>query len=274
MNTKSQATNQLNTTRINAPKALKIATQLLFGTAVIGQLIFVYYIISFYGGSTINGDFAQWNKVMHHGLIDDDWIGNFFLMLHIFLAAVITFGGPLQFIPKIRIKFPVFHRWNGRIYIVTAFLISIAGLYMVHARGVIGGNIMKLGNTINASMIMIFAGMAWRTAVKRDFISHKIWAIRTFLVVSGVWFFRIGFGLWIILNGGSAPGSTETLEGPFDQFLALAHALLPLIIFELYRVVKNTENRKGQLVMTGFLGVLTIALAAGIFMATMIFWIH
>jgi len=251
---------------------LKKAAQILFGVAFIGQLLFVYFIVKFYWGTALAGNYEKWNEKLHTGFIEGDIGGSFFLMIHIFLAAIITFGGPLQFISPIRNRYPSFHRWNGRIYIVTAFLMSISGLYMVYSHGTLGGNIMAAGNTLNASLIMIFSVLTWRTAVARQFSAHKKWALRAFLVVSGVWFFRIGFGLWIFLNGGSAPGSTEELGGPFDIFLTFAHSLLPLLILEMYFYSKESSHPKIKLAMTGFLGLLSIALGAGVFMAAMIFW--
>lgn len=257
----------------SADTALKTGARLLFLVAVFGQWLFVYHIVSFYWASALEGNWEQWNTHLFNGLIEGDIVGNFFLGLHLFLAAIITFGGPLQFIPQIRTLIPSFHRWNGRIYMLTAFVISFAGLYMIYTRGTIGGTFMIMGNTLNASLIMIFAIMAWRTALSRDFVAHRRWALRTFLMVSGVWFFRIGFGLWIFLNSGSAPGSTENLTGPFDMFLAFAHSLLPLAILELYLRTKDHAGKLGRFAMAIGLLVLTCALGAGIFMAAMIFWL-
>jgi len=272
---------ELNTTKTNAittqakvDKLLRLATKTLFGVAVVGQLFFVMHIVTFYGSSMFTGNYENWNTIMYNGLIEGDIKGNFALVIHVFLAAIITFGGPLQFIPSIRKAAPKFHRWNGRIYIITAFLISLAGLYMVHTRNIIGGNIMTTGNTINATLIIIFAGLTWRTAISKDFVAHRRWAIRTFLVVSGVWFFRIGFGLWIFLNMGTAPGSTENLTGPFDHFLAFAHTLLPLAILEIYFFVKERNNPLHKRILAVNLFFLSAMLGAGIFMATMIFWLN
>jgi len=273
MNSTSQITNSPQIKIAKANQLMKKAAQFCFWVAVIGQLIFAGYIVAFYGSSIFTGDYEKWNKALYNGLIEGDVFGNIALVVHLFLAAVITFGGPLQFIPKVRAKFPVFHRWNGRIYILTAFLISLAGLYMVHARGgVIGGAIMAMGNTLNASLIMIFAGLALKTAMAKDFTAHKKWALRTFLMASGVWFFRIGFGIWIAINGGSAPGSSEDLGGPFDIFLTFAHSLLPLAILELYFYTKQKNKTTIKFLMAAFLVVLGGLLGVGIFMATMIFW--
>lgn len=48
--------------------------------------------------------------------------------VHLSLAVVILVGGPLQLLPQLR-------RWNGRLYMLTVFVTSIAGLYMVWSRG-------------------------------------------------------------------------------------------------------------------------------------------
>lgn len=253
-------------------KALRLSTQLWLLVAVIGQWFFVYHIVTFYGGTYLSGETESWSEVMYKGLIEGDLLGNFFLYTHLLLAAVISFGGPLQLMPFVRKKLPVFHRWVGRIYIPTAFVISIAGLYMVLARGVVGGPIMAAGNVLNASLIMICAWRAYQTARARDFVAHRPWALRLFMMVSGVWFFRIGFGLWIFLNGGSSPGVNEDFTGPFIYFLAFAHSLLPLGILEAYLFFKDKVQTSGRFLVAAGIFLLTIFMGIGIFMAAMIFW--
>ncbi len=267
-----QIENKVETNTKKIDKAFKKVTRILFSVGVIGQWIFVYYIVAFYGGVVVNGTYEKINEQLGHGIIEGDSIGNFMLTVHLALAAVITFGGPIQFFSSIRNRFPTFHRWNGRIYFVTAFLISIAGLYMIYTRGAHGGITMLLGNTLNASLIMIFSVMAWRTAMQRNFAVHKKWAIRAFLMVSGVWFFRVGYGLWILLTGFTAPGTSENLNGPFDIFLSFGHSLIPLLILELYFFAKTHKDLRIKKVATIGLGVLTVLLAAGVTMVAMIFW--
>ncbi len=258
---------------LKADKALRISTQILFLTAVIGQWMFVLHIVSFYGGNAITGNYEKWNQQLYNGIIEGDLIGNLALIIHLFFAAVITFGGPLQFIAPIRKKFPRFHRLNGRLYIFTAFLVSVAGLYMIFTREVIGGKMMMIGNSLNALLIMLFAILTFQTAVSRNFTSHRRWALRTFLVVNGVWFFRIGFGIWIALTGGTMPGSTENLGGPFDLFLIFAHTLLPLAILEFYFYTKKYSLAIGKYALAIAMLALTFTLGAGIFMTAMAFWI-
>ncbi|GJM32849.1 MAG: membrane protein [Saprospiraceae bacterium] len=268
-----QIENKANAQSSKAIKTFNLATRILFTIAVIGQWLFVYYIVAFYGGVVVSGAYEKINKVLVHGMIEGDNMGNFVLGVHIFLAAIITFGGPIQFFSTIRNRFPVFHRWNGRIYFVTAFLISSAGLFMIATRGAVGGTIGMLGNILNAILIMTFAVFAWRAAMQRNFKAHKKWAIRTFLMVSGVWFIRIGYCLWILLTGFTAPGTNKSMSGPFDNFLGLGHSLIPLLILELYFFAKAHPSLKIKKIATVVLLLLGLLLSAGVVMVVLIFWL-
>ncbi len=248
------------------------STRILFAVGVIGQLIFAYYIIAFYGGIAVSGDYERANEAMGHGVIAGDAVGNWVLGVHLFLAAVITLGGPVQFIPAIRNRFPTFHRWNGRLYFLTAFSISIAGLVLNFIRGAHGGIPGALGNGLNALLIMSFSALAWRTAMQKDFKAHKKWALRAFLMVSGVWFFRVGYGLWVLMTGFQPVGVEPDLTGPFDRFLMFAHSLVPLLIVEFYFYAKEKAPPKVQKWATAFFGLLSLLLAAGIVVVTLIFW--
>lgn len=269
----NQIENQYLAKLEKANKALFRTTRLLFTISVIGQCMFVYYIIAFYGGVVVTGNYEKINEALGHGIIEGDGMGNFMLAVHLFLAVIITLGGPIQFFSAIRNRFPSFHRWNGRIYYVTAFLITFAGLYMIYTRGAHGGITGLLGNTLNAILILTFSVLAWRSAMNKQFIDHKKWAIRAFLMVSGVWFFRIGYGLWILLTGFTAPGVNANLTGPFDIFLSFGHSIIPLLIIELYFFAKTHSSHQITNRAAAFFGLLSLLMLAGIAMVVMIFWL-
>ena len=256
-----------------ADTALKAAATFWFLVAVTGQWIFAYYVASFYGGSAVQGDFEKWNEVLPHGYIAGETMGNVAVATHLFLAVVIIVGGPLQLIPQIRTHARFFHHWNGRLYILTAFLISIAGLYMVWTRGTVGGLVGHISISINAILIMLCAALAWRYALARDFNTHRRWVLRLFLVVNGVWFFRIGLMFWLFLNNGPVGFDPETFQGPFLTFLGFAQYLLPLAVLELYLRTQDRASAPGRFAMASGLFVLTVAMGVGIFVATMGMWL-
>lgn len=273
MVTKISTENTLSQESEQANSSLKRMVQLLFAIGVIGQGLFVIYIVAFYGGVVVNGTYEKVNERLVHGIIAGDRMGNAALAVHLFLAAIITFFGPLQFIASIRNRFQNLHRWIGRIYFVTAFLISGAGLLMIYSRGAIGGLTGLLGNTLNATLIMSFAVLAWLSAINKNFGAHKKWAIRTFLMVSGVWFFRIGYGLWILLSGFTAVGTTPDMTGPIDIFLSFGHSLVPLAILEFYFFAKSQTNPSLKRRASVFFFLLGVLLTAGIGMVAYIFWL-
>lgn len=255
-----------------ADAALRFSAGFWFMTAILGQLIFAAYIGAHFGGSALRGDFESWTEGLIHGIVAGDPIGNLAVFLHILLAFVITLGGPIQLLPQVRARWPRFHRWNGRIYLTTAFVISLGGLYMVWTRGVLGPLSNSIAISINALLIMGCAAMTLRFALRREFDHHRRWATRLFLVVSGVWFFRVGLMLWVAINGGPV-GVGEELEGPFALTLAYAQYVVPLAIYELYLRVRARSGSGGRFAMAATLIVLTVGMGVGIAMATMFMWL-
>jgi hypothetical protein len=245
-----------------------------FLTAIMGQWLFAYYIMVYYGGNAIQGDWDAWSKRMIHGFLEDDLIGNIAVLIHISLAFVITFLGPLQLIPQIRTNFPKFHHYNGRVYIITAIVISIAAIYSIWSReAVISGIVGQIGTSLDGVLIIVCAIMTVRFAMARKIAIHRRWALRLFIVVSGVWFFRVIRSFWMFVNDGNSPGTNANLTGPFDLILNFAGYLVPLLILECYFRARDNGKSAQQFTMAGTIFLLTAAMAIGIYSAAHIFWL-
>jgi uncharacterized membrane protein len=154
-------TNRLELNSV-ADTALKAAVRFWFVVMLMGQLVFAFAVASFYGLTAARGDWQAWSKFMPHGYMPGHAMGNGVAAMHVFSAAIIIVAGALQLIPQIRNRFPVFHRWLGRIYVVTAFTLSGAGLYLLWFRGTVGDFSQHVGSTLNAVLIMVCAVMALR----------------------------------------------------------------------------------------------------------------
>ncbi len=257
-----------------ASTALKAAARFWFLVAVLGQWIFVYYVAAFYGGAAVQGRWESWNKVFPRGHIPGDALGNVAVALHLLFAVIVVGGGPLQLIPRFRAKFPAFHRWNGRVYMLAVCSTSLVGLYMVWVRGGTTGDLVQhLGITLDALLILIFAVLAMRTAMARQFEVHRRWALRLFMVVSAVWFFRVGLMFWIFINKGPAGFNPKTFTGPFLNILSFAQTLLPLAVLELYLRARDRAAASARFALAVGLSALTVAMGVGIFAATMIMWL-
>lgn len=256
-----------------ANQALKGAAGFWFVTAVVGQLAFVFYLVGLYGRAAVRGDLEVLNKVMPRGYVAGDTVGNLAIAAHIFLAVIIILGGAVQLTPQIRSRWPSFHRWTGRIYLPAVVVTSIIGLYMVWVRGAVGDLSQHLGITLDAILIIVFAALALRYALARKFAVHRRWALRLFIVSSGVWFFRVGFMFWIVINQGPVGFDPKTFTGPFLTFLAFADYLLPLTILEIYMSTKERGSTAARIGMAAALFVLTLAMGVGIAAATALMWL-
>jgi hypothetical protein len=258
--------------RIGAP-ALKVAATSWFVVAVLGQLAFVAYVIGFYGRAALQGRFEAWNKVLPHGYVAGDTFGNVIVSLHLAFATVVIVGGALQLMPAIRRVAPAFHRWNGRVYLGSVLLMSVGGLVMVWTRGTVGDLSQHIAISINALLIIAFAGMALRHALARRIDAHRRWALRLFLVVAGVWFFRIGLMAWIVVNQGPVGFDPKTFAGPFLTFLAFAQYVLPLAVLELYLRAQAGRGSLQRIAVAACLLVLTLVTAGGVAAASMLMWL-
>jgi len=256
-----------------AATSLKAAVRFWVAMVVIGQLIFAFTVASFYGRAAVRGDLQVWNRFMTHGYIPGDRAGNLAVVIHLVSAVIINLAGAIQLIPQIRDRAPSFHRWNGRLYIVTAFTISIAGLYMMWVRGSSGDLSQHLGTTLMAALIMLCAAMALRYALARDFKTHRRWALRLYLVVSASLFIRAVLFLSLFLNRGPFGFDPNTFTGPFLTLLAFAQYLVPLAVLETYFRAQDRGGAPGRFAMTAGLLVLTVALGAGIFTVTLGVWL-
>jgi len=255
-------------------RLLRIGALAWLGAAALGQLLFAIYIVGFYGSSTLAGQPQRWNEVMPHGYAAGATAFNAVLAMHLLLAAGIVLGGWLQLWPALRRWAPAVHRWNGRFYMAAAALLALGGLAMVWIRGGAAGDTAQhLGTSLNAVLILWFAAAAWWHARQRRITEHRVWALRLFLAVGGVWFFRIGLMLWLLLNQGPAGFDADTFTGPALTALAFAQTLLPLAVLELYlRAQRQAGGLRAWLACATLLVAALATLAGSLAAAALMWW--
>jgi tetratricopeptide (TPR) repeat protein len=235
------------------------------------QLVFAFAVASFYGLTALRGDYHGWRFT--NGYVPGVTRGNWAVVMHVASAVAVMLAGALQLVPQVRSRFPVFHRWNGRVYMLTAIALSVAGLYMTWIRGSVGGLTSHLGSTLNALLIWLFAALALRFALARDFKTHRRWALRLFLVVSASWFFRIGFFLTLLIFKGPVGFDPTTFTGPFVTFMTFSQYLIPLGVLEIYFLAQDRPGALRRMATAGLLFVLTLVMVAGLFAATLAVWV-
>jgi hypothetical protein len=246
------------------------AAGLWLAVALIGQWAFFVYIGAFYGPAMATGDYEAWSALSAMGAkayVPGDDAGNRFFGFHALAAGIIAFGGALQLIPQVRNRWPVFHRWNGRIFLLTVVGLSLSGFWLVWVRGSAPSQLNGISTTINGVLILAFAGLALKNAMARNIAVHRRWAIRLYLVSNAQWFLRIGFFAYFVVN--MALGRRPSSGDPFLIGWTFGCYLVPLAMAELYMRAKDKGGAFGRLTIAGLLLALTLAMAVGIFAFSM-----
>lgn len=252
---------------------LNAAALIWFIVMLLGQLLFLVYVIGFYGGAAIQGDFGRWTNNPRGEHITGDMAGNVAMGLHVLFSAVIILGGAIQLVPQVRNLAPAFHRWNGRVYVFLSVVSSVVGLGMVWLRLDVGDVTQRIGISTDAALIFFCSYKAVQYARAGNIRVHRQWALRLFMAVSAVWFYRVGLMLWLVCNRGVAGFDPFTLTGPFLSFLSFAQALLPIFLLEIYLRAQAGRSALGRFTTAAGLLVVTLAMAVGIATAAMLMWL-
>jgi hypothetical protein len=242
-----------------------------FLVAAAGQGAFIWMILAHYGRKTLSGNFAGWNdKPIIKGYVSGDSIGNAMFAVHVLLAAIVTLGGLLQLMPVIRQRMAWFHRWNGRLFFVVAYMMALGGLWLTWIRHTYLSAVSGIAVSVDGILILLFTAIAWRLALKRNFGAHRRWAMRSFMVVNGVWFLRVGIIAWALTTGGL--GMNDTLSGPADIMLQFSAYLLPLAVLEIYFRGQRSIYASTKYMVGGLVLVITFVTLTGVGGAIVFMW--
>lgn len=253
--------------------ALHWAGVLWFVIAAVGQTAFIGFILAFYGVRTATGRFAAWNdKPLIDGYIEGDATGNVVFAAHVLLASLVTLCGLMQLVPGLRRRSPRLHRWSGRTFLVVAIFMALSGVWLAVVRGTYLSLISAVAILINALLILVFAGLAWRHAIKRRFDQHRLWALRTFMVVSGVWFLRVGLMGWVVVNRGPV-GMTKDMSGPADIVLTFGSYLIPLAVLQFHVMAEKSDGSVVKAMAAILLTAASVFMAAGVFGTIAFMWL-
>jgi hypothetical protein len=256
-------------------KALQRSATAWLVAALLGQGVFLAYVVSLYGGAVLAGDLSAWNAVMPRGHVPGDTVGNGVLASHLLFTVTVLLGGALQLWPSLRRRAPRVHHWVGRGYLLSAVVLALGGLFLVWTRSAPANPAQfwqHLGISLNAVLIVVFAGLALRAAIARRIEAHRRWALHLYLAVLGVWFFRLGLTLWLLVHQAPVGFDPKTFSGPFLIVLTLAQSLLPAAVLALVLRAERSTRPGMQWAMAGVLALATLATAAGTGTAWLMLW--
>lgn len=241
--------------------------------ALIGQWLFAIYVLVAFAYPVVTGQAnPETTKHMIQGHVSGDAFGNIMLYSHIIPAAIISLSGIFQLLPRVRKRWPRFHKYNGRLFLSLGFLGALSGLYLTWIRGSRLSDLGAMGVTINGILILVAVYFAWKYARERRFAVHEVWATHAFLLINGVWTFRLYLMAWFFVNQG-ANGNNNTLDGPADIAISFSCYLLPMLFAQLYFWAR--KQRSSILVWSTNLLLLVAVLitAIGVFSASIMMWL-
>lgn len=102
------------------------------------------------------------------------------IRIHILLAIISLIAGPLGVIKSIRDKSLKFHRWNGRIYVLSIALNYIPGLYVSFFAT--GGWLSTVGFLILNTLWLTTTLLGYSYIKKRQVLAHSKSMIRSFFL--------------------------------------------------------------------------------------------
>jgi uncharacterized membrane protein len=100
---------------------------------------------------------------------------------HIIPGALFVILAPLQFIPKIRSRYPWFHRWSGRILVVLGLIIGISALIMSFTSAIGGAN-ETAATVVFAILFLVALGKGFYHIRRREIALHREWMLRMFAI--------------------------------------------------------------------------------------------
>ena len=233
--------------------------------------MFGFYILAFYASALYQGDMDRWNQVLPRLYEQTTTTATTGIGLHFAAGGIILVLGSIQLIDAVRVRFPVLHRWIGRVYVVACLLAAVGGLAFIMMKGTIGGSVMNVGFALYGLLMLVAAIATYRYAVLGDMDRHRAWALRLYALAIGSWLYRIDYGFWVMLTDGL--GHNKTFSGPFDQFMAFFFYLPNLLVVELF--VRASRRRVAPVLRFSASFVLLVAttfLIVGTYYFTLYYW--
>lgn len=258
--------------RYGITQTSKVLTTTWLSIVLVGQWFFAAYIAFQFGKPWLQGDSSGDNfSHMIKGHVAGDSFGNGLLLLHILPVFLLCMSGFFQLVPYIRNKYPKFHRWNGRIFLLIGLSGALTGLWLTWVRDSRLSDIGAMGITLNGLLIPVAIAFAWYYARQRNFNAHKRWAVQAFILINGVWTFRLMLMGWFMINQGPL-GNSSNIDGPADITFSIACYALPMIIAEIYFWAERSRTQKATMVLNVSLALAVLLTLIGVTAASMMMW--
>ena len=115
------------------------------------------------------------------------------LLVHIIFGMTALLLGPFQFMPAIRKNYPKTHRTIGKIYLLCVLVAALVSFDLSIGKIIIGEKAIAYGGGLATLgfVWLLTSGMAYWSAISRNFVQHREWMVRSFVVTCAFTSFRL-----------------------------------------------------------------------------------
>ena len=160
-------------------------------------------------------------------------LNNLLLIFHIAAAAPATLFGPFLFSAKLRQKYTKAHRSLGKIYVVGCLISAVTVLPLALSNG--AGIVAHIGFGNMAVIWFIVTYFAYTSAIKKDFVSHRRWMLRSYAMTFA--FVHVNLTYKFTL-----PYEHMSVEG-IKAMQSMVSWLANLLLMELYMEATNVGGK-------------------------------
>jgi uncharacterized membrane protein len=168
--------------------------------------------------------------------------------LHVVFGALFLALGSMQFIPRVRNRWPAYHRWAGRTLVAVAMIVGVAALFLalvVPFSGWPG----RIGNGFFALYFLVAMTRAVLHIRRRNVALHREWMIRAFAIALGIATMRLIFAPTLIVAGVDSVSDSRVATLSVISFMAafLLHAAVAEFWIRRTRRHPATQRNSGGL---------------------------
>lgn len=158
-----------------------------------GVIIFLAVVVGLYPLTYLSADLEKNEFFITKSvtvLTNPTWTT--FFTIHLITSGISLFIGWIQFLKKLRVNRPIFHRYIGRVYFFTAIMGGFTGLYLAYYSNTL---LSKIGFCILALLWLGTSLYSLYQVSVRNFVLHSKWALRSYSITFAAVTFRLLLGL-------------------------------------------------------------------------------
>lgn len=145
-------------------------------------------------------DQAAFLAIKQQYISNTTWLTAFYV--HVFTSCFLLLAGFTQFSSSILQRYKTVHKYMGRMYVILLlFLSAPAGFIM--ALNANGGMYSRIAFVLLSVLWIVFTALAWYYAVKRNFVTHRNFMIRSFALTCSALTLRLWkLGIVVVFEPG------------------------------------------------------------------------